>query len=451
MSSPPTATCDLVPAMRTLSEARHDALGSFSDFVWPDQRTTPFETAPQNGELLPDGFYADDYTADPADFYSDLQLVIDGYNFVKNFFVKQTVLEGATSIDLYTGADDYLPGVIDVATWPNIYTEVVSRIATNLARALVSSTTGSIQGKAVFATDSTCTAAKNCVSVNYNSIPISTIFTFSAGCIVASSGPLSSAGFPIGYSVSSVNNGSDFTAGAETMQGTISANVGGLRGTFSIYLKLGLPVAFCSSPTFGGPRPTSAAVNTFGVSSASITVNGDTLTSDITHPIIDLTPMSCPIGAECQGWEILDQAVILTRNPRRVAVTTCAGTTGDPTPEVIPPFTNLPTDGRTESAYEVIYSTVLSDAIVVDGACYSEPELVTELDEDPTALFGGTPIPGCGTEVCGPRALYEYTDAADPLVKVRAFQPLGFPPPVIAYKGNASHCFINPVQLEPPP
>ena len=96
-----------------------------------------------------------------------------------------------------------------------------------------------------------------------------------------------------------------------------------------------------------------------------------------------------------------------------------------------------------------IYSTLVGRAIQVDGACFSNPVVVTEIsDEDSTLIFSnGTIHPGCGVVECGRVGLYCYESVDEPKTTLNVFQPYGFPSPTVVEADNQTRCYHNPALI----
>lgn len=95
---------------------------------------------------------------------------------------------------------------------------------------------------------------------------------------------------------------------------------------------------------------------------------------------------------------------------------------------------------------DVIYSSLEGPVVQYDGACFSQPQLVTAIttEDDILIVSNGTNLNDCARVECGPLALYCYESVELPLASVVVFQQQHFPAPVIALASSPSRCYHNP-------
>lgn len=105
----------------------------------------------------------------------------------------------------------------------------------------------------------------------------------------------------------------------------------------------------------------------------------------------------------------------------------------------VPSYYPLPKPGE-----DSIYSTINAPAIMVDGACFSNPVSVPVFAG--TWAASGTQMDSCAKIECGPLGLYCYTEL-DGTAALTVRQPLGFPAPFVAPQYNQSRCYANPAFL----
>lgn len=94
---------------------------------------------------------------------------------------------------------------------------------------------------------------------------------------------------------------------------------------------------------------------------------------------------------------------------------------------------------------DYIYSKVHADAVIFDGACFSNPVAQTTVDTESFPRAGS--LTGCHEPVCGPVGLYCYTDVATGSRSVDIRQPLYNPAPYVAYGSNPLDCYGDPLFL----
>lgn len=103
-----------------------------------------------------------------------------------------------------------------------------------------------------------------------------------------------------------------------------------------------------------------------------------------------------------------------------------------------------------ERPSSTLYSTVHSNGLFVDGACYSFDDFVRELtaEGELAIVTNGSQIDSCGELFCGDVGLYCYESVDAPTTYILTSQPLNFPPPVVALEENIARCYQNPSFIE---
>ncbi len=104
-----------------------------------------------------------------------------------------------------------------------------------------------------------------------------------------------------------------------------------------------------------------------------------------------------------------------------------------------PPYLPLPVPGD-----DTFYSTLNAPAVMVEGACYKDPQAVSVFAG--TWAANGTTIDSCAKIECGPLGYYCYTElSGSGTLFVR--QPYGFPAPWVAPVYDQTRCYANPALI----
>lgn len=318
---------DLTPIMRSLSEALHyiadenslnQEFGGVQGDAWPTQRAAPFLPPPADGEDIPPDFYEADYQTDIQNAYDDLALIIENYNYVKNFFLKTDPSSSPTALSNYTGADDYSPGVIDASNFESIRQAIIA-LTNDILNVMVQASTvvdcaknADARGRAVdWATLQACAEnsidTENCDEYTLTEDPAG------PGCTITSVTPAFTPGIG-GYELWDSAE-ADLWVGEGRIQVDLSNFLSAL--TCEIYLKLD---EVAPSVPFSIPavKPVSGQGVYLPWVGQAVGAVFNTATVTGSNQKIPWTYFGVPPDSG-SSWMVVDQVAILTRDQNHVA------------------------------------------------------------------------------------------------------------------------------------